>query len=204
MKKIFYLIIAFLFCAECDNDGTVKLYGDDLIIINLPKHRIKVVGMFGDLVRHLYNNGHVLFNNNYVNNISDLKKIVEKRYRLTGMTTSPPKVANRTAISYFILHEIAETQDKRDNTNRKVRAAVKDYLFHPKCSSISVNTCYNSSRCIIISFKAYERKEWQYVAENDQTPWVIIAPKIHIVISTSEDGEWVIKTAYAKIDEKWK
>lgn len=132
MRKILYLIIAFLFCAECDNGNQQNEYNDgkftiidELIFIEWNEGNIRDdmiddiraifdfesgergkfhIGNIKALYRHLYNNGHILFRGNQVNNIGDLRTIVEDRYRIKKYERNDPRViaaVRRPIISYI-------------------------------------------------------------------------------------------------------
>lgn len=136
MRKILYIIIAFLFCAECNNGNQQNRYNDGKFIIingaiylklnidNIKNNRMKKileqkwyhgfvhVGQYSKLCNHLYNNGHIIFGDD-VDNFGALIDIVRARYGIVGRRDVEydrqlRDALDRREISYVILSDLSE------------------------------------------------------------------------------------------------
>ena len=242
MRKILYLIIAFLFCAECGNgnqqneynDGKFtiiggKIYlvlnriyddriGDDTIlsVLNSTFSSKKCIGDEKDWYRHLYNRGHILFQNNNVQDIGTLQNIILQRQKVRGNYEND--VGSNEIISYVKLpgmddptsvntgNQIAFSEGRfyNDEVYRKIRAiAFKDDIGIFEKNSANKNSANNvkiisankiaqnnTSILLTIDVRISQNDNWYAVDQNTGAPFQIRhARQMRMIIIIGKDAK---------------
>ena len=182
MRKILYLIIAFLFCAECEeeivgkcqyNDGVLDIEDEDNIRITIGK--IEKRYKTGAVFRHLYNNGHIICASENVNSIEDMNRIVRARYTgLSGKAQALEKALGREVVTYINIDEEFNLKNK----DFKKRVIKKMFGNTKRFNTKIVRREGN----IEIKFLANGVNSWNYVCKYCNSEWSLIGAEIHIIL----------------------